>query len=106
MDHAVPIRGLHPVTGEWVVSGLHVPHNLEPMEARSNLRKRHYFDPMNPMEFQKPFNSFPGGQLHGDTGEIEFSRYTRPTTLELWTQAEFIAAVVQAGNDEMGALSA
>lgn len=106
MDHAVPLMGLHPVTGEWVVSGLHVPFNLEPMLARSNTRKRHWFDPENPLEFQKPRNSFPGGQFHGEIGEIERMRYTVPTTLELWTKDEFRAAAVEAGNTAMEALAA
>lgn len=101
LDHAIPLKGIHPVTGEWVVSGLHVSWNLERMEARSNKRKTHSFDPENPLEFQKPYNSFPGGQFHGDIGEIEFMRYTTPTTLELWTVAEFHAAIVAAGNEDM-----
>lgn len=106
LDHAVPLKGLHPVTREWVVSGLHVPHNLEPMSARSNTRKRHWFDPENPLEFQKPRNSFPGGQFHGEIGEIERMRYMVPTTLELWTKDEFRAAAVEAGNTAMEALAA
>ncbi|GJH23807.1 hypothetical protein [Caballeronia novacaledonica] len=101
LDHAVPLRGVHPVTGDWVVSGLHVPHNLEPMTKRSNTIKRHWFDPENPFEFQKPFNSFPGGQFHGDHAEDEFMRYTTPTTLHIMTQAEFKAAIIEGANAEM-----
>ena len=106
MDHAIPLKGTHPITGEWVVSGLHVAHNLEPMEARSNKRKSNFFDPENPLEFQKPYNSFPGGQFHGEVGEIEFMRYTQPTTLELWTRGEFVAAMVDAGNAAMSEVAA
>jgi len=100
-DHGVPLIGIHPVTGEETVCGLHVPYNLEHMTRRSNTIKRHYFDPERPLEFQKPYNSFPGGQFHGDIGEIEFMRYTQPTTLELMTVKEWRQAVVDAGNEDM-----
>jgi hypothetical protein len=100
-DHGVPLIGIHPVTGEETVCGLHVPYNLEPMTRRSNTIKRHYFDPEHPLEFQKPYNSYPGGQFHGDIGEIEFMRYTQPTTLELMTVTEWRQAVVDAGNEDM-----
>ena len=106
MDHAIPLKGYHPLSGEWVVSGLHVSWNLEPMEAKSNNRKNRWFDPESPLEFQKPYNSFPGGQFHGDIGEIEFKRYTLPTTLALWTKDEFRAEMIQAGNEAAEALAA
>jgi hypothetical protein len=106
VDHAIPLKGFLPGTKEWVVSGLHVPCNLEPMEARSNNRKNSWFDPEAPLEFQKPRNSFPGGQFHGEIGQIELMRYTEPTTLVLWTKDEFRAAAVEAGNTAMEALAA
>jgi hypothetical protein len=101
MDHGVPLKGIHPVTGEWIVSGLHFPYCLEPMLARSNLRKRNGFDPEAPLAFQLPYNSFPGGQFHGDHAQDEFMRYTTPTTLHLMTQAEFEAAIIEGANAEM-----
>lgn len=102
MDHAVPLKGIHPVTGEWVVSGLHVAWNLEPMQPRSNKRKRDLFDP-EAFWFQRPYNSFPGGQFHGDVGEIELIRYTVDggVALELMTEEEFRAAVIEMGNEAM-----
>ncbi|WP_250471892.1 hypothetical protein [Caballeronia sp. GAFFF1] len=100
LDHAIPLKGVHPISGEWVVSGLHTPYNLEPMLPRSNKRKSHYFDPENPLEFQKPYNSFPGGQFYGGIGEIEFMRYTTPTTLELMTVDEYEALFIQTANEE------
>lgn len=106
VDHAIPLRGFLPGTKDWVVSGLHVPYNLEPMLAQSNNLKNRWFDPMAPLEIQKPYNSFPGGQFHGEIGEIEFMRYTVPTTLELWTKGEFVAATVEAGNAAMVELCA
>ena len=101
LDHGCPLVGKHPVTGEETVCGLHVLYNLEPMTARSNTIKRHYFDPENPLEFQKPYNSFPGGQFHGDHAEDEFMRYTKPTILHIMTIAEFKTAIVDGGNAEM-----
>jgi hypothetical protein len=101
MDHAVPLKGMHPVTGKWVVSGLHTPHNLEPMDPLTNKRKSNWFDPENPFEFQKPFNSFPGGQFHGDHAEDELMRYTTPTTLHIMTIAEFEAAIIEGADAEM-----
>lgn len=101
MDHGVPLIGTHPVTKKESVCGLHVPYNLEPMTKRSNVLKLHWFDPENPLEFQKPYNSFPGGQFHGDIGEIEFMRYTQPTTLELTTAKEWRQAIIDGGNEDM-----
>ncbi|SAL50852.1 hypothetical protein AWB73_05294 [Caballeronia turbans] len=101
LDHGCPLRGVHPVTGKDTVCGLHVPYNLEPMTKRSNTIKRHFFDPENPLEFQKPYNSFPGGQFHGDHAEDEFMRYTTPTTLHIMTMAEFKEAIVEGGNADM-----
>ncbi|HDR9030272.1 TPA: hypothetical protein QDB14_004509 [Burkholderia vietnamiensis] len=103
LDHGVPLKGFHPVTGEWVVSGLHVAWNLEPMTARSNQLKHAFFDPMAPLEFQKPYNSYPGGQFHGDIGEIEFMRYQESLPLELMTLAEFDATIIEQGNADMDA---
>lgn len=45
MDHIVPLRGYRPGTTEWVVSGLHVPHNLQPLTKVANVTKFHWFDP-------------------------------------------------------------
>ncbi|MEX3853694.1 hypothetical protein AB3X94_06455 [Paraburkholderia sp. BR10923] len=101
VDHAVPLKGAHPITKEWVVSGLHVPYNLEAMEKRSNRIKAHWFDPEALLEFQKPYNSYPGGQFHGEIGEVEFQRYCEPVTLELMTKVEFWQAVVEGANEDM-----
>ncbi|KJK23254.1 hypothetical protein UB46_17095 [Burkholderiaceae bacterium 16] len=102
MDHAVPLRGFDPMTGEWTVSGLHVAWNLEPMEPRSNRRKNSTFDPET-LWFQRPYNSYPGGQFHGDFGEIEFMRYTVDggVALELVTVEEFKAMMIEMGNEAM-----
>jgi len=104
IDHAVPLKGFN-ATGEWVVSGLHVAWNLEPMQKRSNRVKSNIFDP-DRLWFQRPYNSFPGGQLHGEIGEIEFMRYTVDggVALELMTEGEFRLAIIngaEASNAEM-----
>lgn len=106
MDHAVPLKGEYaPGTDIPVVCGLHVAWNLEPMAPRSNQVKSNIFDP-DRLWFQRPYNSFPGGQFHGDLGEAEFSRYTvyGGVALELMTEDEFRRAILkgaEAANAEM-----
>lgn len=45
VDHVVPLKGIHPETGEHIVCGLHVHYNLRVSSGKANDAKWAYWSP-------------------------------------------------------------